>query len=134
MQDQRGAVACDHEGRFLASTSVFLPNLTSAAAVKALAMREGLALANLLRCNNFMMESDSIETLEARTRDEAWWGESSAIFADCVDLASLIDKVSFKHCPIEANKIAHEITSFCFFLDLLVIGSMNPLVSFFIGL
>jgi ribonuclease HI len=110
-----GAVARDHDGRFLAAASIFLPNAASAAATEALAMREGLALANRLGCHNVVMESDSIETVEACTGDEAWWGESSAIFAGCVDLASLIDKVSFKHCPREANKVAHDIARFCFF-------------------
>jgi hypothetical protein len=52
--------------------------------------------------------------VEACTEDEAWWGESSAIFADCVDLASLIDKVSFKHCLREVNEVAHDIARFCF--------------------
>jgi hypothetical protein len=55
------------------------------------------------------MESDSIETIKACTGEETWWGESSAIFADCVDLASLMDWVSFKHCPMEENEAAHEL-------------------------
>jgi hypothetical protein len=74
-------------------------------------MREGLALANRLGCNNVIMESDSLETVDACTGSESWWGESAAIFADCVDLAALIDKVAFKHCPREANEVAHEIAS-----------------------
>jgi hypothetical protein len=53
-----GAVARDHDGRFLAAASVFLPNVASVAAAEALAMREGLALANRLGCHNIVMESD----------------------------------------------------------------------------
>jgi ribonuclease HI len=109
-----GAIARDHDGRFLAAASPFLPNAVSTVATEALAMREGLALANRLGCHNVMMESDSIETVETCTGDEAWWGESSSIFADCVDLASQIDKVSFKHCPREVNEVAHDIARFCF--------------------
>jgi hypothetical protein len=60
-------------------------------------MREGLALANRLGCNNILAETDSLETVEACTGGEAWWGQSSAVFADCVDLAALIDTVQFKH-------------------------------------
>jgi hypothetical protein len=52
------------------------------------------------------MELDSVETVKACTSAETWWGES--IFADCVDLAALIDQVSFKHYPRQANGIAHE--------------------------
>jgi hypothetical protein len=42
------------------------------------------------------------------------WGESSAIFADCVDLAVLVGNVSFKHYPREANEAAHELARVCF--------------------
>jgi hypothetical protein len=60
------------------------------------------------------MESDSTKTVETCSCEEMWWGESSAIFADCVDLASLIGNVIFKYCPREANKVAHELARFCF--------------------
>jgi hypothetical protein len=54
---------------------------------------EGLSLANRLGCNDIIAESDSLETVEACTGEERWWGESSATFADCVDLRYLIGKV-----------------------------------------
>jgi hypothetical protein len=60
------------------------------------------------------MESDSTETIDACLGDEPWWGESSAILADCVNLAALVGNVSFKHCPREANKVAHELARVCF--------------------
>ena len=61
-------------------------------------------------------ESDSMETIEACTGEARWWNESSSIFADCVDIASVIGIgiVDFKHCPREANKVAYEIVMFCF--------------------
>jgi ribonuclease HI len=114
LEEREGAAAAvirDCEGKFIAASSVFLTNISSAATAEAMAMREGLALANRLGCNNIIMESDSKETVDACTGSEIWWGESAAIFADCVDLAALIDKVSFKHCPREANEVAHEIAS-----------------------
>jgi hypothetical protein len=64
---------------------MFLPNVASSAAIEAMAMREGLSLANPHGCNDVIMELDSIETIEACTGVEAWWGETSAIFAYCVD-------------------------------------------------
>lgn len=54
------------------------------------------------------------KTIEACFGDEAWWGEFSTIFADSVDLASLIGNVTFKHCSSEANKIAHDLARECF--------------------
>jgi ribonuclease HI len=109
-----GAVARDYEGRFIAASTVYLPNLASAAAAEAMAMREGLRLANRLGCNDIIAESDSLETVEACTGEERWWGESSATFADCVDLTYLIGKVQFKFCMREANGVAHELARFCF--------------------
>jgi hypothetical protein len=31
-----------------------------------------------------------------------------------VDIRSFIDDVSFKHCPMEANEVAHEVARVCF--------------------
>jgi ribonuclease HI len=103
------AVIRDSKGNFLAASTTFLPSVALAAMAEAMAMREGLALANRLGCNNVIMESDSTETVEAFSGEDVWWGDSSAIFADCVDLASLIDKISFKFSPREANGVAHEL-------------------------
>jgi ribonuclease HI len=65
-----GAVVRDCEGKFIATSSIFLSNIALTATAEAMAMREGLALANLLGCNNIIMESDSTETVEAYTSAE----------------------------------------------------------------
>jgi hypothetical protein len=81
---------------------------------EALAMKLGLQLAMEIGCNRLIAESDSSETIEACTGETRWWNESSAIFADCVDLIPSIGTISFKFCPREANQVAHEIARFCF--------------------
>ena len=81
---------------------------------EALAMKEGLSLAVHKGCNNVIMESDSLETVEACTGDEVWWNESSVIFTDCVDLDSSVQTIQFKYCPREANQVAHEIAKSSF--------------------
>jgi hypothetical protein len=43
------AVIRDFEGRFIAESSLYLPNMSSAAAAEAIAMREGLSLAKPFR-------------------------------------------------------------------------------------
>jgi ribonuclease HI len=109
-----GAVLRDHDGRFVAASSSFLPNIASVAVAEAMAMREGLRLKNHMGCNNIQVESDSMETVEACTGEATWWNESSAIFADCVDLIALIGGVQIQFCPREANEVAHEIARDCF--------------------
>ena len=68
----------------------------------------------VLGCNNIVAESDSRDVTEACTGVNSWWGEASAAFADCIDLASLIGTVSFRYCPMEANEVAHELARSCF--------------------
>jgi hypothetical protein len=57
------------------------------------------------RCNQTVYEL----TVEARSGDGAWWGESLAIFAYCFDLALLIGSVTVKYCPRGANKVPQEL-------------------------
>ena len=109
-----GAVIRDHDGRFLAASTTYFPNIASAAAAEALAMREGLALANQFGCTNIVAESDAMEIIDGLSGEETWWGEYSAIFSDCIDVMTLIGNVSFKHCPREANEVAHELARFGF--------------------
>jgi ribonuclease HI len=108
------AVIRDGQGKFLVASSTYFPNISSAATAEALAMMEGLALANHYGGTNVIMESDSLETINACNGDEVWWGEESAIFADYIDLASHIDGVEYRHCYREANEVAHELARNCF--------------------
>jgi ribonuclease HI len=76
---------------------------------EALAMKEGLILASAKGCNSVIAEGDSLETIQACEGGDAWWTAPAAIYADCVDIATLIGQVRFTHCPREANKAAHVI-------------------------
>jgi ribonuclease HI len=109
-----GAVLQDHKGKFIAASMTFIPNLASATIAEALAIREGLCLANRLGFSNVITEFDSLETIQAYAGEERWWGESATTYVDCVDLRSLISNVQFKYCPREANGVAHELARFCF--------------------
>jgi ribonuclease HI len=104
----------DFEGKFVAAASSYLANIDSAAIAEAYAMREGLKLANLMGCNNIVMESDSLETVEACTGETTWWTTSSAIYVDCVDYAVNIGNVHYRFCHREANKVPHELAKECF--------------------
>ena len=62
----------DYNGNFMAASTVYLPNITSANVVEAMAMREGLALANRLGANEVIIESDSQEIVDACSGMDAW--------------------------------------------------------------
>jgi ribonuclease HI len=102
-----GAVLRDYQGQLIAASCKFLPQVSSAAMAEALAMKEGLSLVVSKGCSQVIAEADSLETIQACTGQETWWTEPAAIFADCVDLASLIDGINFRHCPREVNRVAH---------------------------
>jgi ribonuclease HI len=109
-----GAVLRDFEGKNLAGRMVYLSHVGSSQMAEALAMKEGLALANEMGVSNLIAESDSLETVEACSGDQQWHNESAAIFADCVDLVASIGNVSFAQCPREANMVAHNLARECF--------------------
>jgi ribonuclease HI len=104
-----GAVLRDYKGNFIAASCKYLPYVASSSMAEAMAMKEGLGLANSMGCNVVLAESDAMEVIQACDGEEAWWGESAAIYADCVDLAVTIGSVSYLHCMREANKVAHSL-------------------------
>jgi ribonuclease HI len=65
-----GAVARDYQGHFIAAASRHLPHVSSVAMAEAIAMKEGLVLANRLGCNSVVADSDSIETVQACSGEE----------------------------------------------------------------
>jgi ribonuclease HI len=109
-----GMVLRDFEGKFIAARTKRLPHVDSTSMAKALAMKEGLILANEMGCNKILAEFDSTEVIEACADDHEWNNESATIYADCVDLVTSIGTVSFMHCLREANMVAHFLAKECF--------------------
>jgi hypothetical protein len=66
------------------------PHVASVAMAKAIAMKEGLVLAQNIACNRIMAESDSTETIDACTGDSRWRNASSVVYAYCIDIVSSI--------------------------------------------
>ena len=109
-----GAVLRDYKGQLVAASCMFLPYVASASVAEATTMREGLSLANNKGCHNIVAEGDSLEVSDACNGNDTWWSESAAVFADCLDIATSIGKVIYRHCPREANSVAHDLARFVF--------------------
>jgi ribonuclease HI len=109
-----GAILRDYKGRFIAAATTFISHVRTSSMAEAVAMKEGLALADRLGFHHIRAESDSTETVDACNNGDRWWSEETAIFADCIDLAASIGDVSFKHCPRNTNVVTHEIARFGF--------------------
>jgi ribonuclease HI len=109
-----GAIIRDSHGGFLAANSIFIRHVTSAAMAEALAMRNGLLLANTRGFSAVEAESDSSEVIQYCSGNERFWNEATAIYADIVTQAGYIGNVEFKKCGRDMNKVAHEIAWECF--------------------
>ena len=68
-----------------------------------------MILANSLGFHNIEAESDSSDVVQFCNGQNQWWDAAAAIFAECLDLATGIGRVKFKHCGRSANEVAHEI-------------------------
>jgi hypothetical protein len=69
----------NYQGELVAASTKFILNVSSAAMAEALAMKDGLSLANSLGLDRIQAELDSTETIEACTGEEAW-NASSTLF------------------------------------------------------
>ena len=82
--------------------------------VEAMAMRDGLNLANSLGFNRIEAESDSLSVVNYCQGQNQWWDAAAAIFAECIDTSTSIGKVIFLHCYCDAISVAHELAKFSF--------------------
>jgi ribonuclease HI len=108
-----GAIIRDGRGDFIAASSTFLPHVGSAQMAEAIAMLQGLRLANDKGCNNIEAESDSLEVIQLCSGEERIWNEATAVYADILNQASMIGNVEFTHCGRDINSVAHEIAREC---------------------
>ena len=65
-------------------------------------------------CRPVIVETDSLELVEAFNRKIDIWSPYTAILMDCFQIARRIGQISVLHCPREANEVAHEIARFCY--------------------
>jgi hypothetical protein len=98
-----GAVLRDFQGQFVAASAKVLTNVESVLMAEAHAMKDGLALAATIGCNNIIAESDSTDVIQACNG------------ADCVDMAVSIGSVTFSHVLRDANQVAHTLARESFF-------------------
>ncbi|XBI20563.1 hypothetical protein VPH35_061828 [Triticum aestivum] len=109
------AVLRDDRGNFVAAQCKFIPYAADAITTEAMSMRDGLAFANSLGFNRIEAESYSLEAINFCTGHTRWWDEAATLFAECVDIGTMIGKVTFKHCLRSCNQVAHVLAnhSYC---------------------
>lgn len=108
------AIIRDEKGRFIAAQCKFIRFAADAVTTEAMAMRDGLNLANRLGFNRVEAESDSLNVVNYCQGQHQWWDAAAAIYAECIDSATSIGKVIFTHCFREANVTAHELAKYSY--------------------
>jgi ribonuclease HI len=88
-----------------------MDNATSA---EAAALLQGLQLVDRIGCSPIIIESDSLEIVQAFKGEIEIRGPYHAILSDCFQVASRIEPFSIQHCLREANMVAHKLARTCF--------------------
>ena len=96
--DATAAVLRDDKGRVIAAQCRYIQ----------------VAAANTSGFNRVEAKSDSLNVVNCCQGQNQWWDAAATVFAECIDIATLIGKVIFSHCFRKANSIAHELAKFSF--------------------
>ena len=135
-EDVTGAAAAilrNNRGEALAGASWLLHHLLDATTAEAVAIQRGLELVEGLGCHQVIVESDSLEVIQACNGVIEIWSPYTAILADCFQKAYRIGVVSFAHCPREANRLAHNLARHSFNLNSTFIWDGDPSSFFTFG-
>ena len=106
-----------------------MTNILNAAMAEAFAFRDGLNLVERIGCINIIVESDNAELIETCSGGSEIWSPHSSIMADCFIIAGGLGNISFKHCPRETNKVAHNLARKCYDSDVIFIWEGDPPLS-----
>ena len=93
----------NHHGEAFAGRYCPMQNLLSAATAEAFGLLKGLELLEQLGCSSVIVESDSMELIQACNGVLEVLSPFSLIMAECFLKASSINGISFQHCPRDAN-------------------------------
>jgi ribonuclease HI len=104
-----GAIIRDSGGNFVAASCEYNEHAIDASTMEAMALLAVLQLAEAIGVRSIMVESDSMEVVEAVTYPFDYRGTGVVIIDDCRELLMTLGMATLKHCPREANGAAHEL-------------------------
>jgi hypothetical protein len=74
-----------------------------------LALLKGIDMLDQLGSSSIVVESDSLELIQASNGVIEVWSPYSVVMAECFMKASTIKGISFQHYPRDVNKVGHEL-------------------------
>jgi ribonuclease HI len=109
-----GAVLRNDRGEVEAGMASLIDHVLDAAAAEALALLRGLQFLQGLGVSSVLIESDSLELIQACNRKIEVWTPHAAILAESFMNASTMNGVAFQHCLREANVVAHQLAKYVY--------------------
>jgi ribonuclease HI len=104
-----GAVIRDSGGNFIAASCDYKEHAIDASTMEAMALLSGLRLAEGIGCHSIIVESDSMEVVDAMTNPFDYRGTGAVIIDNCQELLLTLGKATLHQYPREANKAVHEL-------------------------
>lgn len=114
------------KGEALAGASWIPHHVLDATTAEAVAIQRGLEMVEDLGCQQIIVESDSLEVIQACNGVIEIWSPYTAILAECFQIAYQIGTVSFVHCFREANRLAHNLARYSFSLNSSFVWDGDP--------
>jgi len=103
-----GAVLRDSAGSFVAAAANFFEHILDAPMAEAMALREGIALTQLIGCCKLVIHSNSQGVVETMQQGGSSATASAPIFEDCAYRME-DSSCSIEHCNRDINVVAHEV-------------------------
>jgi ribonuclease HI len=102
-----GVILRDSGGNFIAACCDSNDHAIDVHSMEAAALLAGLQLADAIGCHSLSVESDSREVVETVLNPFEFGGTGAVIIDDCRQLLASLGMATIRHCPREANGVAH---------------------------
>jgi ribonuclease HI len=106
-----GTALQNDKGEALASFAAPLTHLLNAAMVGASALLKGLEFLEQMGIQSCIIESNSLELIQACNAEVEIWSPSAAILVECFMKAQGFTLICYRHCSREDNQVAHELAT-----------------------
>jgi ribonuclease HI len=107
-----GVIIRDSGGNFVAASCNYTDSAIDATTMEASALLSGLQLAEQFGANSLVVESDSLEVVQAVLDPSEFRGSFAVVIDDCRHLLMMLGMATFQHVPREANVAAHELARY----------------------
>ena len=124
-----GAVLQDSAGAFIAASCSFRQYAMDVPSIKALALLEGLRLAEYLGIYALVVESDSQEIVQAMKDPSEYRASAAVLTDDCRQVLSSFGRATIVHCARESNGVAHWLARTSYRRKLNEVWQEHPLIS-----